>query len=42
MYREWVKCVTSTRVRKTRIGILRIAEKKKIYRSKTNEVKAQN
>ena len=40
MYREWAKCVTRTRVRKTCIGILKIAEKN-IYRSKTNEIKAQ-
>ena len=27
IYREWVKCVTRTGIRKTGVGILRIAEK---------------
>ena len=27
IYKEWVKCVTRTGIRKTRVGILRIAEK---------------
>ena len=31
IYREWVKCVTRTRIRKAQVGILRIAEKN-IYR----------
>ena len=35
--REWVKCVTRTRVRKTRVGILRIAEKIYIEAKQTRQ-----
>ena len=34
IYSEWVKCVTRTGIRKTRAGILRIAEK--IYPENTS------